>query len=508
MGKAVYLDVDGRKVLTTEVTYDDLVTLYKQYIEKYGEVPNYKVCDSKHNMPQGRIITKIFNNKNITRDEFLKQFGITTRLKEKTINSIMKNIIDSFPFKTSENIYYLLSDNIKLEKKNDVHNKYVVDLYDVFGYKYKIDYNFLISAKNGNYELNKFFKRNPYTYDNINLWCELNNIDLHIDRSNLPVSGYARKILDFTDSNGNIIKTSWNHITRYKVKCKTDEEKIKVKNRTYMSKEKAIPIILAKEEELQRPLLQKDFECVKTSDNSVGIRVIWRLWGNFNNMIDELGLKKHDCYYKPNSCNYIPHNEVMEYIKFVCNDVKEQNRNIVSYSDFKDIEITKIIRHCKKDNTTLNNIVNLYGCELQQAGIGMNHKFEDGEYTVAKYEYDFSSFLRENGFKYGKTYFRNVYYKKLDKEYTGNMNCDYKIDFGNKTIYIELAGILGNKEHQEAYRNNIPIKSKSKEEYRQKLNQKREIFERNNLEYYILLPDEMNEDNYKRIFKKYLKEVA
>lgn len=53
-----------------------------------------------------------------------------------------------------------------------------------------------------------------------------------------------------------------------------------------MSKEKAIPIILAKEEELQRPLLQKDFECVKTSDNSVGIRVIWRLWGSFNNMID------------------------------------------------------------------------------------------------------------------------------------------------------------------------------------------------------------------------------
>ena len=66
----------------------------------------------------------------------------------------------------------------------------------------------------------------------------------------------------------------------------------------------------------------------------------------------------------------------------------------------------------------------------------------------------------------------------------------------------------GNKGHQEAYRNNIPIKSKSKELYRQKLYQKRDIFERNGLDHYILLPDEMNEETYKNILNKYLKEVA
>ena len=58
------------------------------------------------------------------------------------------------------------------------------------------------------------------------------------------------------------------------------------------------------------------------------------------------------------------------------------------------------------------------------------------------------------------------------------------------------------------YRNNTQLKSKSKEEYRLKLNQKREMFERNNLEYYILLPDEMNEETYKNILKKYLKEAS
>ncbi len=278
-----------------------------------------------------------------------------------------------------------------------------------------------------------------------------------------------------------------------------------------MSKECAIPIIRNKEKELDRPLLQSDFEGVETTDTSIGIRVIWRLWGTFSNMVDELGLMKHDYFYKPNDPNYIPHEDVMLMIKDVCEKVKSTGRNIIMYSDFTEhtnLDVTKLRRHCTVDKTTLNDVVKLYGCELQRAGNGMNHRFEDGEFTVSKYEYDFSQFLRDNGFKYSKTYFRNIYYKKLDNEYKGNMNCDYCIDFNGQLVYIELAGILGNKEHQDAYRNNTPLKSKSKEEYRQKLNQKREMFERNNLEHYILLPDEMNENTYKNILNKYLKEVA
>ena len=279
-----------------------------------------------------------------------------------------------------------------------------------------------------------------------------------------------------------------------------------------MTKEKAIPIIMKKYEELQRPLLQRDFQGVETTDTSIGIRIIYRLWGTFTNMIKELGLPEHDYYYKPFDKNYRPHEEVMESIKIVCEVVKSQGRTTVLYPDFKEIadisEISTIRRHCELDGTNLRDVIKSYGCELQQCGNGMNHRFEDGEYTSSKYEYDFSRFLRDNGFEYGKTYFRNIYYKKLDSKYKGNMNCDYCINFNGQLVYIELAGILGNKEHQEAYRNNTPLKSKSKEEYRLKLNQKREMFERNNLEYYILLPDEMNEETYKNILKKYLKGAA
>ena len=138
----------------------------------------------------------------------------------------------------------------------------------------------------------------------------------------------------------------------------------------------------------------------------------------------------------------------------------------------------------------------------------MNYKFEDGENVVSFYEYEFSSFLRDNGFIFSQTYFRNIPYKDLDNLYKGKMNCDYEIILNGNKIYIELAGILGNKEHQKAYRNNIKINSKSKELYRQKLYQKRDIFERNNLAYYILLPDEMNIQTYKNILNKRLGEAV
>lgn len=81
MSKAVYLDVGDKKVLSTQVNYEDLVILYNQYIEKYGEVPLYEKCDSKHNMPQRRIINRVIADKGITYRDFLLQFGKTSHVR-------------------------------------------------------------------------------------------------------------------------------------------------------------------------------------------------------------------------------------------------------------------------------------------------------------------------------------------------------------------------------------------------------------------------------------------
>lgn len=434
----------------------------------------------------------------------------------KNVNKQLETVLNAFPMQFTEDITYeLLNDDIEvvyIEKEKS--RKYFVNIIDNYGYKHRAEYNHIMSSRWKSKCLTRFFYGNPYTYDNINLYCKLNNIDLHIDGTDKPLSGVARLKMDYVDSKGNIINASWNQVQHYTFQYQNGYNEVKRKNfeDAHMTKEKAIPIIMKKYDELQRPLLQRDFQGIETTDTTIGIRVIWRLWGTFTNMIKELGLPEHDYYYKPFDKNYRPHEEIMESIKTVCETVKSQGRTTVLYPDFKEIvdisEVSTVRRHCELDGTTLRDVIKSYGCELQQCGNGMNHRFEDGEYTSSKYEYDFSQFLRDNGFEYGKTYFRNIYYKKLDDEYSGNMNCDYCIDFDGQLVYIELAGILGNKEHQDAYRNNTQLKSKSKEEYRQKLNQKRNMFERNNLEYYILLPDEMNENTYKNILNKYLKGVA
>ncbi len=419
-----------------------------------------------------------------------------------------------FPIKFNEELtLYMLNDDVEVKVDKNNTRDYYFNMIDNNGYKYYQNIHHVLSTSKFAKKLNRFFYNNPYTYDNINHYFEINDIDLYIDGKGLPLSGCARERLNFVKNDGEIVNTTWNQIQHYSFRYKRGYEEEKQKNfeETHMTKEKAIPIILKKYNELKRPLLQRDFEGVNTTDNSIGIRVIWRIWGTFSNMIKELELPEHDYYFKPFDKNYHSHEDVINSVKIVCDKVKSEGRTTVMYIDFKDtidIEISTIRRHCELDDTTLNDMVKEYGCELQQAGNGLNHKFQDGEKVVSKYEYDFSCFLRNNGFVFNKDYFRDISYKTLDNSYTGNMNCDYLLILNNHKVYIELAGILGNKGHQEAYRNNTPIKSKSKELYRQKLYQKRDIFESNGLEYYILLKDEMNEDTYKNILNKYLKEVA
>lgn len=506
MGTPVKLKVGEKEILSTDVSYNDLLVLYKQYIDIYGKVPTSKTCDFKHNMPQYRIIKNVLKNNSIDEKIFKEQFFV----KDKKVANQIKHYKNQFPIVINGLTYTLFGDVIVSHKDNN-RNSYYLNLIDDFGYKYCCTYKNISSAKNNNINLNRFFKGNKYTYENINLYCKLNNIDLSIDGTNLPVSGYAKINLPFINSCCNTIMINWNKIQKIKIDDCFKDKKISIKNKTQMTKEKAISIILDKYKELNRPLLQSDFEGIETTNESIGIRVVWRIWGTFTNMVKELGLPEHDCYYKPNSENYKSHEEIMNSIKNVCDVFVENNRKVIMVKDLEDLtglNIKRLQSHCKKDNTTLNDILKLYGCELQKAVNGLNHIFEDGEKVVSRYEYDFSDFLKKSGFVYDVNYFRNIPYKYLDNHYDGNMNCDYLIIFGNKKVYIELAGILGNKEHQEAYRNNFVINSKSKELYRQKLYQKREIFERNGLEYYILLPDEMNENTYQNILNKYLKEVA
>jgi len=94
---------------------------------------------------------------------------------------------------------------------------------------------------------------------------------------------------------------------------------------------------------------------------------------------------------------------------------------------------------------------------------------------------------------YNINYFRNIKYSTIDKTYTGRMDCDYKILYNNRIIYIEIAGLLD--QYKTWFLSNKSItNSKSKEEYRIKLVQKEKMLADNNTEYFILFPCDLTRE--------------
>lgn len=412
------------------------------------------------------------------------------------------NLISSkYPMTYSDNI------TLYLENVRYVGNKhYEVDIYDNAGYKYRYNADYIMRAKRNEYTLNRFFKRNPYTSYNIQKFLDINNIPLTLINENL-YSGGARDTLKFLTKDGKIEFITWNEIQQNPKKYMDDyDEYLELKKQSrMMSKEKAIEIIIKMQSKLNRPLVQDDFR--NPNEETLGIKIVERIWGSLHEMQRDLGLTLTGKYAKK-----VDDNNYVALIKNVCDKVfKFENRKILVTGDFKKYGVALISayhRTCKNNNTTLISELNKYGFDLQRPGNGFNYNYSDGERATSMYEYEFSNFLRSEGLKFNKDYFRNVKYKTLTSSYNGNMNCDYEIHFQGRIFYVELAGMLGNPIHEECYKGNKPIKSKSKEKYRLGLMSKRNIFESENLEYYILLKSEMNTDNYTKILHLNSREVA
>lgn len=151
MGKH-YLNVDGKKVLTTEITYEDLVMLYKQYIEKFNEVPVFSKCTLKNNMPQGRIINKIISNKGITYNDFLLQFGKVSHVRTE-----------------SKDYDYYVNRFIKL------CSDHVLKIQDLINNEYGLP--------NANWFIKYCPDKNVKTYNDFIKWCGLKENDQAFDKN-------------------------------------------------------------------------------------------------------------------------------------------------------------------------------------------------------------------------------------------------------------------------------------------------------------------------------------
>ena len=74
-GKPAVLNVAGSYKKSIDLTYDDIIVLYNEYIDKHGAAPTGADCLSKNNLPQMRIINKILHDANVTYNDFLNSLG-------------------------------------------------------------------------------------------------------------------------------------------------------------------------------------------------------------------------------------------------------------------------------------------------------------------------------------------------------------------------------------------------------------------------------------------------
>lgn len=282
----------------------------------------------------------------------------------------------------------------------------------------------------------------------------------------------------------------------------TDEEKYEMRTRggqsKNLSKENCIDIIMKMQSKLDRPLEYKDFK--NPAMDEIGITAIKKYWGSLNKMKIELGLE-------------IVQESMMDkqlskedFDNTVCNILvflKNEDRNFTTTREMDDNEnwssYSTLDRMSKKYyNISFTEYLKTFGVVFGKQGNGLNYDFEDGEHVTSQFEYMFSKYLKENGFRYNKSYIRDVKYRDFIPTYKGNMNCDYVIDVDGTKLYIEIAGIIA--DYKTWYYEDKPIThSKSKEKYRLKLAEKEQMLKDNGLSYFILFPCDLTKENFENI---------
>ena len=267
-----------------------------------------------------------------------------------------------------------------------------------------------------------------------------------------------------------------------------------------VSKELATLLILQKSKELNRPLMKDDFTLPTTDE--VGMGTIIRIWGSFNDMKKDLNLE----VIQESPFKDITLEKVEDDLINVCNQVcKKENRKTVNTSDIKkygEYSYSTYNKYFKNNNQSMNSFLETIGFAFQQSGTGISTTFDDGEITLSQFETAFSRYLRENlCYKYDTDYFRDVRYSSFISDYEGFMDCDYIIHHKNKVIYIEIAGIL--RDYKDwYYKDKKILSSNSKEQYRLSLKEKEKMLKENNLECYIIFPQDCNEEFFNAIFNK------
>jgi hypothetical protein len=268
----------------------------------------------------------------------------------------------------------------------------------------------------------------------------------------------------------------------------------------FLTKEQCIENILKMSEEFDRPLKYDDFR--NKQYNKVTVDMVKRYWGSLNKMKEELGLE----IIQPQMIK-ITQESFDRTIRILKQYLEDNNKEFITTTEWNSLNFDGFYKYLSVSKFVEENLhmplpdyLLTQGIRMGEAGEGIKNIFDDGEITTSQFEYMFSSFIRRMGFRYNVDYFRNVRYSTFCDDYSGMRDCDYVIKHNNQTIYIEIAGIIG--QYKPFYYSDKPItSSKSKEQYRQKLKDKEQLLISNNHIYFILFPCDLTEENIEQVIK-------
>ena len=419
-------------------------------------------------------------------------------------NLSLDEIEKMFPFTLDDKTNVYLDNIINNEFKSKA--RYL--LYDDFGFKYNIPYKSLILMFNTKKHHGYFKSSNrSIKINNLETFMRLHNINCKI----VNIGGFTSLNEEITlQFQNELFITEIRNIVYHPIMFTKDgfDQYKHYKKAMTISKESAINLIIQKQELLGRPLAMADLLCNSNDDNIVGISVVIKYWGNFQNMLKSTNL--YDIFFQSHDLSEVikiaskakddghlrvflsncPLEWGIELVRIVCERVKNKGYNQIAKKDFEldgfPISYSSLERMFNKYNINIEDIINSFGLVNVGRGAGKSYKFSDGEKIDPRIEYLFSSILRSYNYVYNVDYYKNVRYSNFINTYIGNKTCDYLLVNGNCKLYIEIAGMLTNKKDIESFYNNKEIDTYIKERYRKSLLEKQKMLTENRLDYLFI----------------------
>ncbi len=201
--------------------------------------------------------------------------------------------------------------------------------------------------------------------------------------------------------------------------------------------------------------------------------VFMKVFGSWNNAIKESGLKIRVSNYTDKELDNAFFSFVDEYGR---PPIFLEFNNNAKYPSF----------WCYQNRFgSWNKTLLHYGFDVNKGVSGSHTTFKNGEVCKSTYEFDVSTWLRDNNI----SYLRNVLYRDFIEEYDGKKDCDYVIIHNGEWIFLEIAGLYTFKEK----------KSSMEKDYIERFDHKlKNLLSKFN--YKVLYPDDFKKINYKETF--------